>query len=75
MLCLGSMEMDPGISNPCYKETILQRNYWKMTIVWSFSFNFVVKFHCEKLWNHSSPDYIEIRLIMRSVIKGLHCLS
>ena len=27
-----------------YKETILQRNYRKMTILWSFSYNFFVKF-------------------------------
>ena len=32
----------------CYKETILQRNYRKMTIPWSFSNNSFVKFHATK---------------------------
>ena len=32
MLCLGSIEMDCVISESCYKYTILQRNYRKMTI-------------------------------------------
>ena len=44
------------ISEPCYKETILQKNYRKMTIIWSFSYNSIVKFHgktiCEPLHDH-----------------------
>ena len=32
MLCLGSIGMDGVISELCYKGTILQRNYGKMTI-------------------------------------------
>ena len=28
-----------------YKGSILQRNYRKMTILWSFPYNFFVKFH------------------------------
>ena len=31
--------MDCGIREPCCKGTILQRNYRKMTILWSFSYN------------------------------------
>ena len=31
--------MDGVISESCYKGTILQRNYRKMTITWSFSYN------------------------------------
>ena len=32
MLCLGSIELDRVISEPCYKGVILQRNYRTMTI-------------------------------------------
>ena len=32
------------------KGTILQRNYRKATILWSFSYNSFVKFHGEKIW-------------------------
>ena len=37
--------MDHVIFELCYNETILQRNYRKMTILWSFSNNSFVKFH------------------------------
>ena len=50
MLYLGSIGMDRVISEPCYKGTILQRNYRKMTIKWSFSYNSFVKFHGTKIW-------------------------
>ena len=50
MLYLGSIGMDCVISELCYKETILQRNYRKMTIKWSFSYNSFVKFHGTKNW-------------------------
>ena len=40
----------------CFVRTILQRNYRKMTIKWSFSYNFFVKFHGEKNWE-SQHDY------------------
>ena len=40
--------MDSVISKLCYKETILHRNYRKMTIKWSFSYNSFVKFHGKK---------------------------
>ena len=33
----------------CYKGTILHRNYRKMTILWSFSYNSIVKFHGQKI--------------------------
>ena len=35
----GVHRMDHVISEPCYDGTILQRNYRKMTILWSFSYN------------------------------------
>ena len=37
--------MDSGISESCYKGIILQRNYRKTTILWSFSYYSFVKFH------------------------------
>ena len=36
-------------SKPCYKETLLQRNYRPMTILWSFSYTFFVNFQGKKL--------------------------
>ena len=33
------------LSQVFYKGTILQKNYRKMTILWSFSYNSLVKFH------------------------------
>ena len=44
-LCLGFIGMDHVISELCYRGTILQGNYRKMTILWSFSYNSFVKFH------------------------------
>ena len=37
--------MNNVISNLCYKGTILQRIYRKMTMQWSFSYTSFVKFH------------------------------
>ena len=48
-LCLGYIGMDRVISELCYKGTTLQKNYRKMTILWSFSYNFFVKFHGNKI--------------------------
>ena len=36
MQYLGSLGMDHAISELCYKGTILQKNYWKMTIICLF---------------------------------------
>ena len=41
--------MDQVICELCYKGTILQRNYRKMTIFWSFSYNSFVKLHGKKM--------------------------
>ena len=49
-LCLGSIGMDSVISESCNKGIILQRNYRKITILWSLSFDSFVKFHGKKLW-------------------------
>ena len=68
MLCLGSIGMECVIvmSESFYKGTILQilqKNYRKMTIKWSFSYNSFVKFHVKNIY--PSP---------RCVIKGEHCI-
>ena len=47
-LYLGSIGMDHVISESCCKGTIIQRNYRKNNIIWSFSYNSFVKFHGKK---------------------------
>ena len=72
----GSIDMDSVISEPCYKGTGLQRNYRKMTISWSFSYNSSVKFHGEKNWKTKHTDSVTSKphVRMRCVIKGIHCI-
>ena len=72
MLCLGSIGMNCVVSEPCYKWTILQRNYRKMTILWSFSYNSYVIFYGKKLGATTWMCYFLIHVISRCVIKGLH---
>ena len=68
MLCLGFIEM------LSYNRTILQRNYRKMTNFWSFSYNSFVKFHGKKnLGATAWTCYIQICVITRCVLKGMHC--
>ena len=55
-------------SESCYKGTILQRDYRKMTIHGHFPNNSFVKFY-GKNWE---PQHVQICVIMRSVMKGLH---
>ena len=47
VLIFGSIGMDHVMRESCNKATILQtlRNYRKMTISWSFTYNSFVKFH------------------------------
>ena len=45
MLCLGSIGMEHVISESCYTETILLKNYRKMSMKLSFSYNSFVNFH------------------------------
>ena len=47
-LYLGSIGMYHVISELCFQEAILERNYRKMTISWSFSYNSFVKSHRKK---------------------------
>ena len=73
-LCLWSKGMDCVISKRCYKGTSFKRNYRKMTISWSFSYNSFLKFHGKKNWGFLTlSGYIQSRLILRCVIKRLHC--
>ena len=65
----GSIGMDSVMSESYYKGTILQRNYRKMTILWSFSYNSFIKFHGKKFGSHSMAVSYP-----RCVLKGLHCL-
>ena len=62
-LCSGSIGMDRVICEPCYKGTILQGHYRKMTMKWSFSYNSFVKFHGKKVWE---PQHD--RIISKSVL-------
>ena len=45
MLCLGSKGLDSVMSDSCYKEAVLQKNYRKKTMkwLWLFSYNSFVK--------------------------------
>ena len=63
------------ISEPCYKGSILQRNYRKMTsISWSFSYNSFVKFHVKKIWSHMIVLYLNPGLQIRVHIGKLFSL-
>ena len=65
-LSLGPIGMGHVISELCYRGTVLQRNYRKMNILWSFFYNSFVKFHGKKIGTalYPNPCY------MRCVIKG-----
>ena len=56
------------INEPCYKGTILQRNNRKMTIIP------IENSMLKNLGATSQTCYIQIYVIMRCVIKGLHCI-
>ena len=45
-------------SEACYKRTISQRNYRKMTISWSFSYNSFVKFHGKLIWEPQHESFV-----------------
>ena len=51
-LCLESKGIDHVLSESCYKGTILQRHYRKMTIKWSFSYNSFVNSMIKKFGSH-----------------------
>ena len=47
----------------CHLGTILQRNYRKMTILWSFSYNFYIKFLDKNLLEQQHDSVISKRFI------------
>ena len=70
MIFLGPLEW-----TVIHKGTILQRNYGKLTIPWSFSYNSFVIILVKKFFGATTvvPCYNQICVIMRCVIKGMHC--
>ena len=46
-----------------HKGTILQRNYRKRTMQWSFSYNFFVKFHGKKIWE-PQHDHVIFKFLL-----------
>ena len=60
--------MDRVINEMYYKDTILQRNYRKMTILWSFSYNSFVKFHCKKIGEPQNDRVISKSVLLQGVL-------
>ena len=57
-----------------FKETILQKNYRKMTILWSFAYNSFFKNSLVKnLAATARPCNIKICVITSCIIKGQFC--
>ena len=67
MLCSGCIGMDCYTWIMLYKGTILQNNYRKMTISWSFSYNSFVKFS-KKVRSCKHLLVIQNHVITRCVI-------
>ena len=44
-------------------------------VIWSFSYNFFAKFHGKNLEATTWLCYIRLCVIMRCLIKGLHCIG
>ena len=63
--------MDHVISEMCYKGTILQRNYRKMTILWSFFYSYFVNSMVKKHGSHNMT-VLDPKPCYNEVIKGLH---
>ena len=70
MPCFGFIGMDQVI-----RESFLQRNYRKMTISWSFFYNFFVKFHGKKNWEPQHDHVISNLCYKEACLKGLHCID
>ena len=70
---MGSLGIDRVVSEPCNKRTILQRNYWQIAISQLFAYNSFVKFYSKKnLRATTCQCYIQICVIIRCAIKGVH---
>ena len=53
----GSIGMYHVASESCYEGIILQRNYRKMTILWSFAYNSFVKFYVKNMGHNMTLLY------------------
>ena len=58
------------ISELCYKGTILQRKYRKMTILWSFFYNSFLIFHDLKFGNHNMTVFYPNPCFFKVYYKG-----
>ena len=67
---MGSIGMVPVINESCNKGTILQRNYRKMTTLWSFSYNSFAKFHGTKNWEPQHDSVISNLCYNEACYKG-----
>ena len=65
--------MDCGVSEPCYERiiSILQKNYRKMTISWSFSYNSFVIFHVVKTFVSHNMTMLNPYLCFKGTV--LYC--
>ena len=63
-----SVGMDPVISELCHRGTILQRNYRKITILWSFSYTFFVKFCGKKIMEPQHGRIISKSVLYRGLL-------
>ena len=64
MLHLGFIGMGTAISESCYKGTISQRSYRKMTMKWSFFYNSFVKLHGKKFWEPQHDHVISKSMLI-----------
>ena len=62
------------MKGPCYNGTTLLRNCRKMTLKWLFSYDSFVNFHGKNIWEPQYDHVISKPVIMRGVIKGMHCI-
>ena len=66
----GSIGLHHVISELCYKGTILQRKYRKMTILWSFFYNSFLIFHDLKFGNHNMTVFYPNPCFFKVYYKG-----
>ena len=64
----NAIGMDNVVNELYYKGTISQRNYRKMTISWSFSYNSFVKFHDKKIWKPQNDRIISKSVVYRGTL-------
>ena len=60
--------MDRVISELCCKETLLQKNYRKMTIYGHFPYNSFVKLHGKNIWEPQNDSAISKSVLYRGVL-------